>query len=108
MKHPHELRAPSQQPSGCTAWDGAPDAIIPGRLERISKESRRILLAACRACTMDGFLLAAAVIPAKVDKDGYAYIDETRRGSAFTNLDGDSDPASLLLFAAKRLNKGGK
>ena len=102
MKHPHELRAPSQQPSGSTAWDGAPNEVIPGRLERISEESRQILLAACRACTIDGFLLAAAVIPAKMDKDGYAHVDESRRGSTFTNLDHSSDVASLLLYAAER------
>ncbi len=108
MKYPHELSGPSQQLDTSTAWDGAPDTIIPGRLERISEESRQILLAACRACTMDGFLLAAAVIPAKMDRDGNAYIDESRRASAFSNLDDSSDPASLLLFAAARLTKGGK
>jgi hypothetical protein len=102
MKHPHELPAPAQHPSGSIAWDGAPDAVIPGRLERISEESRQILLAACRACTIDGFLLAAAVIPAKTDKDGNAYIDESRRGSTFTNLEHGSDLTSLLLYAAER------
>ena len=107
MKHPHELRTPSQQSSDPTGWDSAPDPIVPGRLERISEESRQILLAACRACTMDGFLFAAALIPAKMDKDGNAYIDESRRASTFSNLAGSSDPASLLLFAAARLTKGG-
>ena len=102
MKHPHELPAPAQQPTSSTAWDGEPDAIVPGRRDRISEELRQILLAACRAATMDGFLLAAAVIPAKMDKDGYAYIDESRRGSTFTNLDHGSDVASLLLYAAER------
>jgi hypothetical protein len=80
----------------------ASESGIPGRRERISEESRQILLAACRACTIDGFLLAAAVIPAKTDKDGNAYIDESRRGSTFTNLEHGSDLASRLQYAAER------
>lgn len=105
MKNPHELRTTSQDPSGSTAWDGEPDAIIPKQLERISQESRQLLLAACRAATMDGFLLVAAVIPAKLDNDGSGYIDETRQGSAFSNLDDSSDPAALLVYAAERLKR---
>jgi hypothetical protein len=105
MKDPHELRAPSQQPSGSTSWDGAPDAIIAKRLERISQELRQILLAACCAASMDGFLFVAALIPANIDKDGYAYIDETRQGTGFTNLDHGSDPISLLLYAVERLKR---
>jgi hypothetical protein len=54
---------------------------------------------------MDGFFLAAAVIPAKRDKDGYALVDDSRRGSAFCNLDEVSDPSSLLPLAGKRLTR---
>jgi len=88
---------------GSTAWDGEPDEITPGRRKQISQELRQILLAACRAATMDGFLLVAAVIPAKVNKDGYAYIDETRRGSTFTNLAEGADLGSFLTYAAERM-----
>jgi hypothetical protein len=56
---------------------------------------------------MDGFLLAAALIPAKIDSDGDSLIDETRQGSGFTNLDHGSDLSSLLLWASERL-KGRK
>jgi len=105
LKDSHELRSTPQEPGGSTAWDGEPDAIIPKNLDRISEESRQILLSACRAATMDGFLLVAAAIPAKLDKDGAGYIDESRQGSAFSNLDDSSDPAALLLYAAERLKR---
>jgi hypothetical protein len=105
MKDPLKLLTTAPEPSGSAAWDGEPDEILLGRRERISQELRQLLLAACRAATMDGFLLAAAVIPAKADKDGYASIDDSRRASAFSNLDDASDPSSLLLWAGERLKR---
>ena len=92
----------------CPKWDGTPDEITPGNLERISEESRQILLAACRAATMDGFLFVGCVIPAQLDRDGYGTIDRTRSGSLFTNLADESDPVSLLLYTVAAFQKGGK
>jgi len=40
---------------------------------------------------------------AKVNKNGFAYIDETRRGSAFTNLAEGADVSSFLTYAAERM-----
>ena len=103
MDDSRQPRTALQKPGSHTAWDGTPDKITPHLLDRISEESRQVLLAACRAATMDGFMLVAAVIPAKTDADGYAWIDETRQASGFTNLERDSDLASLLQWAANRL-----
>jgi hypothetical protein len=83
-------------------WDRSPDEIVPGRRERISEESRQILLAACHAATMDGFLLISVLVPAKVNEKGFALIDESRQGASFSNI-ADGDLASLLLWAAERL-----
>ena len=107
MKYPLESPTTPRGLRGST-WDGEPDEIQLGNSERISQELRQMLLASCRAATMDGFLLAAAVIPAKTGRDGYAYLDENRPSSVFTNLDDTSDPSALLLMAGERLKKWGQ
>ena len=71
MNYPHELSTSPPQTIDSTAWDGEPDEIQLGNSERISQELRQILLASCRAATMDVFLLAAVVIPAKTCGGGY-------------------------------------
>ena len=107
MDDPQKVRTPSHKLLNSTGWDGAPDNVISLRLERISEETRELLLAACRAASMDGFLLAAALIPAKIDGEGYSLIDEARQGSGFTNLAHGADLGPLFLWATERL-KGRK
>src|SRR5689334_22067029 len=102
MNHSRKLQTPSLLTTGSTGRDGTPDHVIPQR-RPVSEELRQILLAACRAATMDGFLLAAALIPARLDKNGYAVIDRARLGTSFTNLEHEEQLSSLFLLAAQRL-----
>ena len=102
MDDPRKLRT-SGQDSGSAGWDGEPDPITPGQRDRISPESRHILFAACRAATMDGFLLVAVLVPATTDKNGYSHVDNSRSGNVFTNLAHGCDEVSLLQWGVDRL-----